>query len=364
MPSLFDPLAFAHGPAMQNRFALAPLTNRQSHEDGILSDEEFHWLTLRAQGGFGLVMTCGASVQAAGKGFTGQLGIFSDAHIPGLTRLAGAIRERGSLAIVQLLHAGMRAPKELTGQIPVAPSDDAETGARALTAPEVEKVAESFIQAAIRADRAGFDGAELHGAHGYLLCEFLSPDANRRSDRWGGSLENRSLLLRDIIAGVRARCRPDFQLGVRLSPERFGVKLAEMRDLAAELLRAGDIDFLDMSLWDWTKEPAEPEFKGTRLMSHFAALDRGKVRLGVAGRIVTGEDAVHALDAGADFVVIGRSGILHHDFPRRIQQDAHFRPVALPASTAYLRSEGLSPAFVEYMKTFKGFVAQDIAAEA
>ena len=98
---------------MKNRFMLAPLTNSQSHEDGIMSEEEFHWLTMRSKGGFGLTMTCAAHVQAIGKGFPGQLGVFSDDHLEGLIRLAKEIKSNNSLAIVQLHHAGMRSPKEL-----------------------------------------------------------------------------------------------------------------------------------------------------------------------------------------------------------------------------------------------------------
>ncbi|MDR3510016.1 MAG: NADH:flavin oxidoreductase, partial [Caulobacteraceae bacterium] len=186
MPSLFEPLSFAHGPAMKNRFMLAPLTNLQSHPDGTLSDDEFHWLTMRAKGGFGLTMTCAAHVQRVGQGFPGQLGVFSDVHLPGLTRLAAAIKAAGSLAVVQLHHAGMRSPEGLIGEKPHCPSDNEETGARGLTEAEVEQLAEDFIAAAVRAERAGFDGVEIHGAHGYVLCQFLSPEINRRTDRWGG----------------------------------------------------------------------------------------------------------------------------------------------------------------------------------
>src|SRR6516225_9479435 len=110
MTDLLDPISFARGPAWKNRFMLAPLTNCQSHPDGTLSDDEFHWLTKRAEGGFGLVMTCAAHVQAAGQGFPGQLGIFSDKHIEGLSRLAQTLRKNGSLSAIQLHHAGTRAP--------------------------------------------------------------------------------------------------------------------------------------------------------------------------------------------------------------------------------------------------------------
>lgn len=358
MTDLSSPLTFARGPAMKNRFMLAPLTNTQSHPDGVLSDDEFHWLTLRAKGGFGLTMTCAAHVQAAGQGFPGQLGIFGDQHLPGLSRLAAAIKAQGSVAVVQLHHAGMRSPADLIGQAPLCPSDDEETGSRALTLAEVEQLRDDFVAAAVRAEKAGFDGVELHGAHGYILCQFLSPSINRREDRYGGSLENRTRLIFEIIDGVRAACRPDFNLGLRLSPERFGLQLAEIRDLAQQLMREGKIDYLDMSLWDVAKEPVEEEFQGRTLMSYFTELDRGNVRLGVAGKIMAAATARQCLEDGADFVVIGRAAILHHDYPKRALADPDFTPIALPVTPEHLRAEGLSPAFVEYMGNWKGFVAQ------
>src|SRR3974390_2499158 len=112
---LFEPMSLARGPAMKNRFMLAPLTNLQSHADGRLSDEEFRWLTMRAEGGFGLTMTCAAHVQAKGQGFAGQLGIFGDEHWEGLKRLAAGIKQRGSVSSAQLHHGGKPAPKNLVG---------------------------------------------------------------------------------------------------------------------------------------------------------------------------------------------------------------------------------------------------------
>jgi 2,4-dienoyl-CoA reductase-like NADH-dependent reductase (Old Yellow Enzyme family) len=361
MTDLFAPLAFTRGSGLKNRFMLAPLTNLQSHADGSLSDDEFRWLTLRAKGGFGLTMTCAAHVQAQGQGFPGQLGVFSDAHVEGLTRLAAAIKAEGSLAMVQLHHAGMRSPAKLIGGTPVCPSDNAETGARALSLAEVEHLAEDFVAAALRAERAGFDGVEIHGAHGYVISQFLSPEINQRTDRYGGSLENRARLLFDVVAGVRARCRPGFVVGVRLSPERFGLKLAEIRTVAQQLLAGGAIDLLDMSLWDVAKEPEEAEFKGRTLLSWFTELERGTTRLGAAGKIMSAEDARRVLAAGADFCVIGRAAILHHDFPLRVKADPDFKAVPLPVTAEYLRNEGLGPAFVGYMGTWKGFVQAEPA---
>ncbi|MCE9650378.1 MAG: NADH:flavin oxidoreductase [Parvibaculum sp.] len=354
---LFEPLTLPRGPAMKNRFMLAPLTNLQSHPDGRLSDDEYRWLTMRAEGGFGLTMTCAAHVQARGQGFPGQLGVFGDEHLEGLTRLASGIKAHGSVASLQLHHAGNRSPKDLVGDI-VCPSDDPETGARALTLKEVEGLRDDFIAAAKRAERAGFDGVEVHGAHGYIVLQFLSPEINKRDDRYGGSLENRARLLFEIIDGIRATCRPDFQIGVRLSPERFGVQLAEIREVASEVLRQGKIDFLDMSLWDYAKEPVEEEFKGRSLMSYFTELPRGGVRLGAAGKIMSAADAMKVIDAGCDYVLIGRGAILRHDFPEQIRRNADYTSPALPVSVEHLRQEGLGPAFITYMQGWKGFVSE------
>jgi len=356
MKKLFQPLSFKSGAVMKNRFMLAPMTNLQSFEDGSLSDEEFHWLTMRAAGGFGLTMTCASHVQAIGKGFPGQLGCFSDDHLEGLTRLASAIKAEQSLAVVQLHHAGMRSPEDVIGGQAVCPSDNEETGARALTLEEVEQLKEDFVSAARRAEKAGFDGVEIHGAHGYILCQFLSPVINQRTDHYGGSLENRARIIFEIIDAIRERCRPDFLLGVRLSPERFDVKLGEIIEVSRSLMKEGRIDFLDMSLWDSFKEPVEEAFQGRTLFSYFTELDRGEVRLGVAGKIYTPQEARSRLEGGADFILLGRAAILHHDFPLQTSANPDFEPVKNPVSREYLHSQGLSEKFVTYMAGWDGFV--------
>jgi 2,4-dienoyl-CoA reductase-like NADH-dependent reductase (Old Yellow Enzyme family) len=361
MTGLFETMTLARGPAWKNRFMLAPLTNSQSNDDGTLSDAEFRWLTKRAEGGFGLVMTCASHVQRIGRGFPGQLGCFGDEHLPGLTRLATEIRRHGAVSSVQLHHAGIRSPEKLIGQQPVGPSDHAETKSRALSTAEVERLRDDFVAAAVRSDKAGFDGVELHGAHGYILCAFLSPETNQRMDQYGGSPENRARLLLEIIDGVRAKTRADFQLGVRLSPERFGLITSEMVALAQRLMTEGKIDYLDMSLWDVFKEPEDANLKGRSLMSLFTELKRGKVRLGAAGKIVSAEHAADRMNHGLDFVVVGRTGILHHDWPRRVAENPQARPIALPVTAQYLRDEGLSDTFVGYMRNWKGFVAEDAA---
>ncbi len=350
------PLSFKNGPDWKNRFALAPLTNCQSHVDGTLSDDEFNWLTMRADGGFAMVMTCAAHVQSVGQGFPGQLGVWDDAHLPGLTRLASALRQKASVSSLQLHHAGFRAEKSVVTQ-PVGPSDDAETGSRALSTQETEQLRDDFISAAKRAEMAGFDGVEVHGAHGYILAQYLSPEINQRTDQYGGSLENRARLIREIIDGIRAECRSDFQLGLRLSPERFGMKLAEIKTLVAEIMSEGKVDYVDMSLWDFQKEAEEEEFKGKPLLAHFTDIPRNGVRLGAAGKIQTAEAAQSALDQGCDFVMLGRAAILRHDAAARMIADASYVSPALPVTADHLRAEGLGEPFVKYMSGWKGFVA-------
>ena len=356
MPTPFDAVTFVRGPAMKNRFMLAPLTNQQSNPDGTISADEERWLTMRAAGGFGMTMTCASHVDPLGQGFDGQLGCFSEDHLPGLTRLAAGIRAQGSVAIVQLHHAGRRAPAELIGTEPVAPANDGKYGARALTAAEVQGVIESFVVAAARCDEAGFDGVELHGAHDYLLCEFLNAEFNDRTDEFGGSREARFRVFDEIISGIRRRCRPDFHLGVRLSPERFGMATADVIDAFERLVATRKVDLIDLSLWDVFKDAADAQFAPRPLLELFTDLDRGPVRLAVAGQLYSGSDVQRALDCGADIVAIGRAAITNHDFPRLVQADPTAAMRELPVPRDVLAAEGLGPSFIEYMSNWKGFV--------
>jgi 2,4-dienoyl-CoA reductase-like NADH-dependent reductase (Old Yellow Enzyme family) len=350
------PVQFPNGTTMKNRFMLAPMTNTQSLEDGRLSDDEYHWLTMRAKGGFGLTMTCASHVQEVGKGFPGQLGIFSDQHIPGHQRLAAGIKAYDSLAVIQLHHAGLRSPAELIGQAPVCPSDNEKYGARGLSLEEVKQLKEDFIQAAIRAQKSGYDGVEVHGAHGYILTQFLSAETNQRTDDYGGSLENRARILFEIVDGIRVRCGSGFLLGVRLSPERFGMDLMEVKTVCQKLINDGKIDFLDISLWDCFKLPEEEKYQGQSLLDHFASLDFKNVKWTVAGKIRSGTDVRKILEAGVDFVSIGRSAILHHDFPEQVMKNSAFTPTETPVTEAYLRTEGLGENFITYMQRWPGFV--------
>jgi 2,4-dienoyl-CoA reductase-like NADH-dependent reductase (Old Yellow Enzyme family) len=343
------PFQFSCGVTMKNRFMLAPLTNCQSDEDGQLSDEEFKWLTMRAMGQFGLVMTCASHVQEIGKGFPGQLGIFSDKHIPGHKKLTTELKKYGSLAVIQLHHAGMRSPIELINGPPVCPSKSEKHGARALSLNEIFQLKVDFMEAAVRAKKSGYDGVEIHGAHGYILTQFLSKEINKRDDQYGGSLQNRSRLLFEIIEGIRTACGANFLLGVRLSPEKFGMEIQEVKSICEQLINDNLVDFIDLSLWDCFKMPEDDQYQNLSLLEIFTSIDFKKVALTVAGKISSGEDVNKILNSGVDFVTVGKSGILHHDFPIKVIENPNFESIKTPVSEQYLLNEGLSKKFIKYM---------------
>lgn len=360
-PKINKALKFASGHEMHNRFMLAPMTNQQSNEDGTLSDDELHWLKMRAKGGFGLISTCASHVDEIGKGFSGQLGIFHDKHIEGHKKLSAAIREHNSLAIVQLHHAGMRSPKKLINGQAVAPSDLPEFDARALSLDEVYRVRDKFIEAAIRAQKSAYDGVQIHGAHSYLLCQFLSLEHNKREDDYGGSLANRVRLIKEIVEGIRQTCGKRFLLSLRLSPERMGMQLDEIKTLCLEFDEDQSLDFLDISLWDSFKMPEEIEHQDQTLLKHFTSLDLKHSKLTVAGKIYSSEDVCAVMNEGIDFVSIGKAGILHHDFPKKVMNDSSFEMQTLPVSRDYLKKEGLGDKFIDYMSRWEDFVASSEA---
>ena len=354
MPSLFEPLRFRTGLTAPNRIFLAPLTNMQSHADGSLGDDELRWLTSRADGGYGLVMTCAAHVARDGQGWPGELGVFDDSLLPGLTTLASAIRARGAVSMVQIFHGGVRADAAVTGVQPWSASDG--EGARAATRDDIDRVIVQFADAAERSRKAGFDGVEIHGAHGYLFTQFLSATQNQRTDEWGGALENRARLLRDTLRAVRTRVGSSFTVGVRLSPENFGnakgLDLDESLQTARWLAEDG-ADFIHLSLWQALLNTAKrPDEKAIPM---FRAVLPADVTVLAAGAIWSRSEAERVLSLGADAVVLGRSAIANADWPRRAI-DPSWEPRRPPVTVDALIESGLSPRFAESMRRFKGFV--------
>jgi 2,4-dienoyl-CoA reductase-like NADH-dependent reductase (Old Yellow Enzyme family) len=348
------------GTVLRNRTVLAAMTNKQSREDGTLSDAEIGWLLRRAEGGFGIVTTAATHVVEGGRSWTGELGVWGDHQLPGLTRLADGLRERGAVSLAQVFHGGLRAPRSLTGQQPVSASEnegrDGAEGSRALSEPEILALVEAFGAAAARCERAGFDGVEVHGAHGYLICQFLGTQTNRRADGWGGDLAGRSRLLFEIIRAIRERTGPDFLVFVRISPQiaDMGVSLADSLALAPRIAAAG-VDALHISCWDaFAGAEGEPDDPRTLTRRFRAALPEGFPLLSTGG-VWTEADAAFVLGEGADLVGVARVGIGHPDWPARLGQGG-FEPARPPFSPEHLADAALSPAFIDYMRRWSGFV--------
>jgi 2,4-dienoyl-CoA reductase-like NADH-dependent reductase (Old Yellow Enzyme family) len=355
MAGLFDPLVFRSGLRAPNRMVLAAMTNQQSHPDGSLSEDELRWLVRRADGGFGTVTTCAAHVAKDGQGWPGELGVFDDALVPGLRRLAAALRERGAVSLAQIFHGGVRADPSVSGTQPWSASEG--EGARAATEDDIRRVIAQFAAAAVRAEEAGFDGVEIHGAHGYLITQFLSATQNRRSDGWGGDLAGRARLAREVMRAVRAATRPGFTVGVRLSPEDFGnakgLDLDESVQTAAWLCEDG-ADFIHVSLWRaLANSKKRPDAHALPL---FRAAVPAAVPVLAAGTVWTRADAEQVLALGADGVALARAAIVNPDWPKEARAEG-WEPRRPPVTLAELEARGLSPAFAGYMKQWKGFVA-------
>jgi 2,4-dienoyl-CoA reductase-like NADH-dependent reductase (Old Yellow Enzyme family) len=356
MTSLFDPLVLRTGLTARNHIVLAPLTNMQSNADGSLGDDELRWLTSRAAGGYGIVMTCAAHVAKDGQGWPGELGVFDDALLPGLTTLADALHDRGVVSFVQIFHGGVRADRHVTGETPWSASEG--DGARAAMADDIHRVIGEFADAAERARRAGFDGVEIHGAHGYLFTQFLSATQNQRTDEWGGPLANRARLVRETMRAVRARVGSSFTVGVRLSPEDFGnargLDLDESIQTAQWLAEDG-ADFVHLSLWQSLQTTAKrPDAHAIPL---FRAALPADVTVLAAGAIWTRAEAERVLALGADAAVLGRSAIANADWPRHAVDPA-WEPQRPPVTIESLVESGLSRRFAESMRRFKGFVVE------
>ena len=349
------------GTTMRNRAVLAAMTNKQSHPDGSLSDAEINWLLLRAEGGFGIVTTAASHVTPGGQGWVGEMGVWGDHQLPGLTSLATGIREHGAVSLAQIFHGGMRAPEELTGEQPVSASENPCTEAhcghsRELSGDEIEGLITAFGDAAARCAAAGFDGVELHGAHGYLICQFLGDDTNRRDDEWGGDIRSRARFLLRIIEEVRSRVQEGFLVGVRISPEyrKIGVRIEDSLSLSQMLVEAG-IDFLHISCWDCFTPPADHPEDPRMTTEWFSEELSGTIPIISTGAIWDSSQAQEVLDMGADLVGVARAGVAHAEWASHAA-DPEYRPARPPFTPEHLSGQGLSKPFIEYMRNWKGFV--------
>lgn len=327
MQSLFQPFTFNNGTQLKNRLVVAPMTHWGSTPDGHLSEEERRFLQGRAEG-FGLFITAATLVSPEGKAFAGQPYALAETDLESLKQLAALLHAQGAKAVLQIHHGGKLAMANLLdGQDIVAPSDDAESGARAMTTEEITQVVEAFGRATDLAIRAGFDGVEIHGANRYLIQQFFSPLTNRRNDEWGGTLEKRlhfPLAVTDAVLAVRDRHqRPDFIVGYRFSPEEVIDNGITPEDSFAliDALCTRPLQYLHVSLWDFFT----PSFMGkdreqmliTQLHEHLA--DRLPL-IGV-GNLLTAADIQRAIDTGsAELIALGKAVLLNPSVATRLQQ--------------------------------------------
>lgn len=245
----------------RNRIVMTAMGNYLANPDGSVSDKDIAFYGARAKGGVGVVITECAFVDGErGRGNSHQISVADDRFIPGLRQLADEVHHYNGKIVVQIYHPGRQGISVLNGNLPMmAPSDiecpTVHQPTTAMTKDEISELVEKFIKAAVRLKNAGIDGVEVHGAHGYLIHEFLSPRANKRTDEYGGSLENRMRFLEEIVTGIRNECGKEFPMLVRLSVEEFadtvgfpddGLQLPEGVKIAKRLEQLG-VDAIDVS---------------------------------------------------------------------------------------------------------------------
>ncbi len=337
MSKLFQPLTL-RGLTLPNRIAVSPMCQYQA-QDGLVNDWHLVHLGGLAQGGAGLVMTEATAVLPEGRISPDDLGLWNMAQAEGLARIVHFIKSQGAVAGIQLAHAGRKAsnpapwkgsgslPPAAGGWTPVAPSplpfDTGWTTPMALDEAGILAVIEAFMDAARKALAAGFQVIEVHAAHGYLLHQFLSPLSNQRQDTYGGSFENRTRLIREVVVALRNILPEEMPLFVRLSATDWvegGWDLDQSVALSLDLKTLG-VDLVDCSsggLMPGAKVPLGPGYQVS-----FAARIRAEADLptGAVGLITDPEQAEQILALGsADLVLLGRELLRDPRWPLRAAQ--------------------------------------------
>jgi 2,4-dienoyl-CoA reductase-like NADH-dependent reductase (Old Yellow Enzyme family) len=346
---LLDEIDLGRGVKARNRIVVSPMC-QYSAQDGHVTDWHLVHLGKFAQGGAGIVFLEATAVESRGRITHGDTGIWDDAHIPGLSRIAAFIREQKALPAIQIAHAGRKAsmarpwygngpltPADLErGDRPwpiVAPSakplDQGYAAPRAFSAEDFAEVKKAFTDAARRAHAAGFEVLEVHAAHGYLLHSFLSPIANERSDEYGGARENRMRFPLDVVRAVRDAWPQDKPLFVRVSSiddVEGGWSLEDTLALARKLKEAG-VDVVDCSSGGIAGSATAatrtllPRVPGFQLPFAEAIRKEAKLATMAVGLILTAEQAEEALRAGrADLIAVGREALYDPNWPLHAAQ--------------------------------------------
>ncbi|MFC4807805.1 NADH-dependent flavin oxidoreductase [Paenibacillus sp. GCM10023250] len=328
--SLFEPFTFPSGVQVKNRMLMAPMTNSSSLENGEVSEQELLYYRERS-GGVGAVITASSHVSPEGKAFVNEIGADRDDLIPSLKKLADTIHAQGSKAILQLFHAGRMTSAELIGgKQPVSASGVAaeREGAvipRELTEEEILATIKAFGEAARRAIEAGFDGVEIHGANTFLIQQFFSPHSNRRTDRWGGTLDNRmafSLAVIDSVnQAVAKHAVVPFMVGYRLSPEEKhdpGITMEDTLKLA-DRLSEQKLDYLHLSVrgfWDGSiRDTADTTSRVVLVHERVGA----RIPVIGVGGLSSPDDVRTALDSGVPLLSLGHAMIMEPKWVEKVR---------------------------------------------
>lgn len=342
MSPIFQPLTL-RSVTLKNRIALAPMLMYTGSDDGHVNDLHLAHYAARALGGVGLISTEVVAVEPAGRISHTDLGLWNDAQISGLQRLAAMIATCGAKSCLQLAHAGRKSMIDgaIFAPSAIAHSDQQRTP-QALATEQVQAIVSAFERAAMRAVDTGFDCLEIHAAHGYLIHEFLSPLSNRRDDAYGGSPENRNRLLLEIVTAVRRVWPQDKPLIVRVSADdkagEGGNTVTQTVRLGLELKKLG-VDLLSVSAGGLT-----PVFHGEIVPGYqvrFAAQLREELELpvGCNGSITSSELVESVLDShSADLVYMGRELLRNPFWLLNVARAAGVEPpLAIPT---YARATG------------------------
>ncbi len=313
MPLIDQPLDC--GPlSLKNRLVMPPMATSKAHPDGRVSDELLAYYDEKSRSGLlGLVITEHCFVSEQGRNRIGQPSVAEDSMVEGLARLANVLHRNGVKAVVQISHAGassMVPERELVGPSDVATPLGLGAAPRPLTSGEIADVVAQFAQGARRVKEAGFDGVEIHSAHGYLLNQFFSPLTNRRSDEYGGDLAGRIRLHLEVISAVRAAVGPEFAVLLRLGASDYldgGSEIADSVAAAREFEHAG-VDALDIT--GGLSGYVRPGHSEPGYFSELSEPIRRAVKVPVilTGGVTDPSHAEHLLAEGAaDLIGVGRA---------------------------------------------------------
>lgn len=317
---------------LKNRVVMAPMVRNYADEQGRMSARYLAHLARVAEGGAGALILEASFVSPEGRGFRHQLGLHSDAVIPGLNEAAAAAHAHGARLGIQLFHAGRQTTSAVCGEQPVAPSEIPcpllGELPRGLDRMEIHALVRAFGNAAGRAKAAGLDFVEIHAAHGYLITQFLSPFSNKRPDAYGGDVEKRRRFLAEIIEAVRKEVGPDFPVTVRISADEMvpnGMQADDAKDLAL-WLEARGIDAIHVSAGNYGSyslgRMIPPMAVDDGPLIKYAALVKGVVSIPViaVGKLHTPTLAEATLQNGqADFIALGRELLADPDWPRKAE---------------------------------------------